>query len=154
RLSFERALDDIGARERAGMDFAVEALTQDFDRAVELLAQNELNPALPEAAFKVLQPQLAQVVAARRQSPGYLTQRSLRSALYPADDPSLREATPDTVHSLTLEDVRAFHRLAVRPDLTTLVVIGRVTVEQAQATVAKYFGAWSASGPKPPTDLP
>ncbi|MGB6449507.1 MAG: pitrilysin family protein, partial [Steroidobacteraceae bacterium] len=154
RLAFQRALDDVGAREHGGTDFAVQALTEHFDRAVELLADNELHPALPAPAMKIVQSQLAQVVTARDRSAGFLTQRSLRRALFPATDPSLREPTPQSVRSLTLEDVRAYYREVFRPDLATIVVIGNVPVEQAQATVAKYFGDWTASGPVPPTDLP
>ncbi len=154
RLAYQHALDDIGARERGGTDFAVEALTEHFDRAVELLADNELHPALPPSAMKIVQSQLAEVVAARDRSPGFLTRRSLSRALFPATDPSLREATPQSVRSLTLEDVRAYYRTVFRPDLATIVVIGNVPVEQAQATIARYFGGWTATGPKPQTDLP
>ncbi len=154
RLAFERALDDIGARARGGTDFSAEALTEHFDRAVELLADNELHPALPASAMKVVQGQLAAVVAARDRSPGFLTRRSLDRALFPATDPSLRDATPQSVRSLTLEDLRAYYRAVFRPDLATIVVIGNVPVEQAQATVAKYFGGWTATGPQPQTDLP
>jgi zinc protease len=98
--------------------------------------------------------QLAQVVAARIHSPGYLMQRSLRSALFPPDDPSLREATPEGVLALKLDDVRAYYRKVYRPDLTTIVVIGHVSPEQARSSVEKYFGGWAANGPKPDIDLP
>jgi zinc protease len=154
RLAFQRALDDIGAEERAGTEFGVETLAEHFDRAAELLADNELHPALPATALAALQPRLVQVVTARNRSPGYLTQRSLRTALFPAGDPSLREETPESVRALTLDDVRAYHQAVMRPDLTTIVVIGKISPEQARATITRYFGDWAASGPKPPTDLP
>ncbi|HET7758004.1 MAG TPA: pitrilysin family protein, partial [Steroidobacteraceae bacterium] len=154
RLAFRRALDAIGAREHAGTDFSVQALGEHFDRALELLADNELHPALPAAALEIVRGQVAQGVAARNVSPGFLTQHSLRSALFPADDPSLRMSTPESVRALTLEAVRAYYRKVFRPDLTTLVVIGKVTPAAAQAAVARYFGGWSATGPPPPTDLP
>jgi zinc protease len=154
RLAFQRALDEIGADEHAGTDFDVQVLSRDFDRGVALLADNELHPALPAAAMSVVAKQLIQIVAARLHSPGYLAQRSLRAALFPPDDPSLREATPEGVRALNLEDVRAFYRKVFRPDLTTIVVVGHVSAEQARATIEKYFGDWSASGAKPDTDLP
>ncbi len=113
-----------------------------------------LHPALPHAALEVIRNQVAQGVAARNQSPGFLTQRSLRSALFPADDPSLRMATPETVRALTDATVRAYYDRVFRPDLTTIVVVGKVTPEAAYDAVNKYFSAWSAQGPAPPTDLP
>ena len=154
RLAFQGALDQIGAEEHAGTDFDVEVLTQDFDRGVALLADNELHPALPADALHVLSRQLVQVVAARQQSPGYQAQRSLRAALFPADDPIMREATPQTVGSVSLEDVRAYYQRVFRPDLTTIVVVGHITPEQARATIEKYFSDWSAQGERPATDLP
>jgi zinc protease len=154
RLAFQQALDAIGAREHAGTDFAVQSLAGHFDRAIELLADNELHPALPQAAFEIVRTQVAQGVAARNLSPGFLTQHSLRAALFPADDPSLRMATPQTVQALTLTGVRAYYSRVFRPDLTTIVIIGKITPEAARAAVDKYFGAWRAQGPAPPTELP
>ena len=154
RLSFEGALDAIGAEARAGTDFTAVTLAAGFDRSVELLADNELHPALPAQALEIMRPQFAQVVAGRNRSPGYLMQRSLRGALFPTTDPSLRETTPTSIQGITLEQVRAFHALTFRPDLTTIVVIGNITPEKARATIEKYFGGWTATGPKPDTDLP
>jgi zinc protease len=154
RLAYQRALDAVGAEAHAGTDFSAQTLSSGFDRSVELLADNELHPALPQQALEIMRPQFAQIVAARNRSPGYLMQRSLRSALFPPTDPSLRETTPTSIQGISIDQVRAFHAATFRPDLTTIVVIGRVTPELARATIEKYFGPWSATGPKPNTDLP
>jgi zinc protease len=154
RLAFQKALDDIGARESAGTDFSLEVLTDYFDRGVELLADNMLHLALPEKAFKTVQQQVAATVAGQLQSPDYLAKRALRAALFPKDDSTLREALPETVQSLTLEDVRSYYRKIFRPDMTAIIVIGKVTPETARAVIEKYFGSWKASGPKPETLLP
>src|SRR6202041_3827460 len=51
-------------------------------------------------------------------------------------------------------DVKKFHATTVRPDLTTIVVIGDVTSDEAKAVISKWFGEWKAEGPKPETTLP
>jgi zinc protease len=58
------------------------------------------------------------------------------------------------VSSLTLDDVRSYYRRAFRPDLTTIVVIGKITPDAARAAIEKSFGDWTAEGPRPPTELP
>src|SRR6266513_2863839 len=65
RVAFQQALDAIGAREHAGTDFSVQVLAEHFERALELLADNELHPALPDAAMEVIRGQVALGIAAR-----------------------------------------------------------------------------------------
>jgi zinc protease len=154
RLAFQKALDDIGARESAGTDFALEVLAGDFDRGVELLADNELRPALPEAAFEVLRKQAADTAAGLLKSPAHLTKQAMKEALFPKHDPSLRQATPATILSLTLKDVKEYYQKVFRPDMTTIVVIGKVTNKEAKSLIKKYFGSWKAAGRKPATLLP
>ena len=151
RLAFSKALDDIAANETAGYSFSVTVLKGDFSRGVELLADNELRPALPAAAFTIVKQQTAQFVAGNLQSPEYRTHRALDAALLPPADPVLREATPQSIANITLADVKAFHGATVRPDLTTLVVIGDVSAEEARAVIGRWFGDWQATGAKPNT---
>ncbi len=154
RLAFQKALDDIGADASAGTGFSLQVLADQFDRGVELLADNELHPALPAQAFQIMQRQQAAYVAGQLQSPGYLAGRAQNEALFPKDDPTQREATPQTIAGLTLDAVKQYYAQVFRPDLTTIVVIGNVTPARARAVIEKYFGAWQAAGPKPPTELP
>ncbi len=154
RLAFQKALDDIAANESAGYRFSVSVLKQYFSRGVELLADNELHPALPERAFQITRSETAQFVAGNLQSPGYRTSRALDKALVPADDPILRETTPATLGKVTLDEVKQYHDATVRPDLTTIVVIGDVTPEEARTVIEKWFGDWKVSGSKPNTTLP
>ncbi len=154
RLTFQKALDDIAANENAGYRFSLSVLKEYFSRGVQLLADNELHPALPAQAFEITRRQTAQFVAGNLQSPGYRASRALNVALVPTGDPILRETTPATVSKLSLDDVKQYHDATVRPDLTTIVVIGDVTPEEARTVIEKSFGNWNASGPKPNTTLP
>lgn len=154
RMAYQQALDEIGANESAGTSFSVEVLANHFDRAVQLLADNELHPALPKHAFETIRSQYARLIGARNESPGHLTRQSLVDGLFPKGDPSRRQATPKSVSSLTMDDIHSYYQAAYRPDLTTIVVMGNITPKAALATIEKYFGGWSAKGPTPDTDLP
>ncbi len=154
RLAFQKALDDIGAEVSVETDFSLQVLAGHFDRGVQLLADNLLHPAFPEEAFKILQKQVADEVAGELESPNYLTSRTLKASLFPSDDVTLRQATPSSISSLTLEDVKSYYQKVFRPDLTTIVVIGKVKPEKAREVIEKHFGLWKATGPKPETFLP
>jgi zinc protease len=154
RTAFQKAVDDIGASVSAGSDFSLRVLAGQFERGVELLAENQLRPAFPPEAFRTLQRQRAAAVAGQLQSPDYQAGRALDKSLLPAGDPALRKATPETIQALTLEDVRSYYRSVFRPDLATVVVAGNISPELARRTIEKYFSSWRARGPKPQVLLP
>ncbi len=153
RVEFQKALDDIGADESAGASFSVRVLKANFRRGVELLADNELHPALPAVAFQIVRQQTAATVAGQLESPDFLTRRAMNKALLPKGDPVLRKATPATVDSLTLQDVKDYYKKVFRPDMTTIVVIGNIDPATAKKVIWAYFKDWKASGPKPQTEL-
>jgi zinc protease len=154
RLAFQKALDDIGANESAGADFSLQVLPEQFDRGVQLLTDNELSPALPEDDFKIIQTQLAASVAGELKSPNHIAEHALTTALFPQGDPARRQTTPATVSALTIDDVKNYYVSAFRPDLATIVVVGKISPKNAVAVISKYFGDWKTSGEKPDTLFP
>ncbi len=121
---------------------------------MELLADNLLHPALPASAFVVVKRETMDALVGQLKSPAYHSSRVLREALFPKGDAELRQATPETVATISLSDVKDYYSTLFRPDMTTIVVVGEVTPEQARQVVEKYFGGWKASGLKPITDYP
>jgi zinc protease len=154
RLAFDKALDDIGADETAGYSFSLNVLKENFSRGVELLADNELHPAFRAGDFKMVKRQTSRFVAGTLKSPGYRTSEALTAALLPASDPELRELGPNAFKKVDLRAVREFQAATIRPDLTTIVVVGDVSPDEARAVVEKWFGAWKVVGPTPITLLP
>ncbi len=154
RLSYRKALDDIAADASAGTSFSLQVLSRYFPRGLQLLADNMLHPALPDQAFNIVRRETAAELAGRMQSPDYLAGRALRKGLYPPGDPMLRKATPQTVSSLSLADVKKYYAGVFRPDLTTIVVIGDISPKRAREEVERCFGGWKAVGPRPATTLP
>jgi zinc protease len=154
RIAFQEDLDEIAAFETGGANFSLKVLKQYFAKGVELLADNELHPALPADAFQVVRDQVAPLQAGTLASPGYKMRRTLESALLPKNDPMLREATPKTISALALADVKNYYSTVFRPDMTTIAVIGDITLAEARPVIEKWFGVWKRSGAKPNVTLP
>jgi zinc protease len=149
RIAYQTELDKIAANESAGHDFSLDVLSQDFDRGVALLADNELHPAFPAQAFQIVKQQTVGALTGTVKSPDYKVGRAVAAALYPAGDPARRTATPETAGAVTLDDVKSYFASTYRPDLTTIVVIGDVTPEHARSAIESAFGGWKADGPTP-----
>jgi zinc protease len=154
RVAFQEALDDIAAQLGAGPFFYLKVLTPQFERGMQLLAENELHPAFPADAFPVVRQQMVRALDGMLRTPDYLFRHAASAAIVPADDAALRQPTPDTVSALQPDDVLAFYASAYRPDLTTLVVVGDVTAADVRRIVIGTFGAWLPNGPTPAIDLP
>ncbi|MGH8158999.1 MAG: M16 family metallopeptidase [Rhodanobacter sp.] len=152
RLQFQQALDEISAEESAGSSFSLDVPAAHFADGIKLLADNELHPALPAQAFAVVQHQMAGMTAGEIQSPDFLAKIGLYKALLPAKDAQLRYATPQSVGSLNLDKVKAYYAQTFRPDMTTIVIVGKVDPAQAKQVVEQAFGNWKTSGPKPDVD--
>ncbi len=154
RIQLRQELDKIAADAEAGTDFSLQVLSANFDRGVQLLADEELHPAFPEQAFPIVKAQEVGSLTGEMNAPDHLAEVALNNALFPAGDPVQKFATPQTASTVTLEDVKAYYSAAYRPDMTSIVVIGDVTPDRARAVFEEYFGSWKAQGPKPDVDLP
>jgi zinc protease len=154
RADFEEALDDISADETAGYTFSLEVLKSDFSRGVQLLAEHELEPDLRLKNLSRVTRQTVQSFAGKLLSPEGRTKEALARALLPPDDPTLNVVKLDSFKRINLGAVKWCHAETIRPDLTTIVIVGDVSAAEARAVIEKWFGTWKAIGPTPSTVLP
>ena len=154
RIAYQTQLDAISASVDTGTEFSLAALSQDFDRGVQLLADDELHPSFPSDAFASVKELTLGDVTGAQTSPDHIAERAAGRRPLSAGRSGAGVRTPESVGRVSLEDVKKWYATAYRPDLTTVVVIGDVTPEQAKATFDKWFGGWTPSGPTPAVELP
>ena len=145
--------DDLGAGIGFGSSFGAHGLARDTDKLLDALADDVRRPLLPEDRFVLIRQNSAVAVERRVIDPGYRASRAFAEALYPANDPALRESSKTSLQSITIDDVRAFVKKYHRPDLTTLVVVGDVDPDAVRTSVIRAFGDWHADGPAPDPHL-
>jgi zinc protease len=154
RLAFQRAQDDAESQVSAGTDFGLQTTSRAFGRGIALLARNELQPRFDQPTFELARRRAIDSLQTALNSTGTVVARRTAALMLPPGDPELREPTVAELQALTLDDVKAYYAKTLRPDLTTVVVVGNVTPQAAKAAVEREFGAWHAVGEPPATELP
>ncbi|GAC1493735.1 MAG: pitrilysin family protein [Vulcanimicrobiaceae bacterium] len=151
RTVFVRAQDDIDATLGGGTSFGLQTTSRSFDRALALLAENQLHPRFDRATFDLARRRALESLQTQLSGTQSVAARRTAAKLYPAGDPALREPTVASIERLTLDDVRAYYARTYRPDLATLVVVGNVRAAEVRASVERTFGAWRGPGGEPPS---
>jgi zinc protease len=154
RDAYQAQLDAISASVGLGLGFSLKVPSANFDRGVALLADGMLHPAFPATAFTLVKDNSAKTLAASANEPDTLADLARLYALYPPGDPHRRHETAASISRIDLSDVRNWYRLAFRPQLTTIAIVGDVSPTQARDVVEKYFGSWHVSGRFPNFDYP
>ncbi|MBM3098308.1 insulinase family protein [Gluconobacter cerinus] len=153
RATLEKSLDDLAANAHGGTNFSVSGRTQDFDAALSILADLELHPAFPQYAFDLVRQNMIRMQAGVEQTPGYRFHQSIMKTVMPAGSPALRVQSVKSLSGLTRDDVLSYYQSVYRPDMTTIEVVGDISVEEARRKITAVFGEWKAIGPKPDVDL-
>jgi predicted Zn-dependent peptidase len=121
-------------------------ITRYFAPSLELMADQLLHPAFPQAAFDRVKANTIAGLDRLKDQPAYLASRVLANAVYGAGNAYARTPSKESVSGLTRADLVAFHRDYYRPRNTTFVVAGDVTPDQAVAALDRAFDGWAGGG--------
>lgn len=134
----------LGASSSLESGFATAQVTSDqIDRGLELLADIVLRPTFPAEEVERWRRQALSGLQISQEDPAYLAGAALARRLYgdyPYGLPG--EGTPESIRSLTRDDLVAFHKRYWVPNEAILAVVGDVKAADAFARVEKHFGGW------------
>jgi zinc protease len=117
--------------------------------ALALLARVLTEPALPDDEFQRLRNERLAELLQQRSEPRSLADDAFAQAIYA---PTARYARPDggseqSVRALTLDQLRAFYAARYSPRVTTVVLVGDLSVDEGITLVTRALGHWSGSTP-------
>lgn len=119
-------------------------LTEQLDHALRRSREVLRQPALPAEEFAKLKEQTLSGLQYEQAEPETVATHELAGALFGAS-PLGRYATPASVSSITLEDIKACYGRLYRPNDAVLVIAGDVTVERGQALARQLLEGWEAA---------
>lgn len=148
-----KTTDEMGAFVDTGQSFSAQGEARDFESIVKVVADGEEHPTFAEPWLGLERSQLANSLQSEASISGVMIDRAYDELLLASNDPSLRNPTPQSVDSITRDDLLAFAGRYWRPDLTTIAVVGNVPPQRVRAALESAFGSWQAVGPKPNAHL-
>ena len=128
---------------------AFQSLPEHLESGMELLAEMAQQPRFDEGEFARLKSERLNDILQSRSEPGRLAEEMFLGQLYASETPyhRLSGGTPESVGTLTIDDVRAFHDTNWRPRHSHLVVTGSIDSEAVMRAAQMRFGSWEGDGP-------
>jgi zinc protease len=160
-LQISDELQRLGARIDTGANLdmtsvSLSALRSSLDPSLALFAEVILEPSFPAADFERVKRQQLAAIDQESFQPIGMAFRVLPRLVYGAGhayaNPLTGSGTKASVAGLRREDVARWHATWVRPNDSTLVVVGDTTAAEIVPRLERLFGGWKA-GPVPRKNL-
>jgi len=136
--------------------FNGKALAEDLPVLVDLLGDVLRYPSFPAEQVERLRGEIMVGLQYRQQDTRYRAGRAFRENLYPFEHPyhHSTSGTLDTVPTLTIDEMHAFHKKHYGPDGMVVVVVGAVNTQEAIDTVRARLGDWRNADQPAASTLP
>jgi zinc protease len=137
------------------------SLKDKFDATLEIMAEELLKPAFPEAALDRLKQRTLVTIRQNMDRTSEIGLIVYPKLLYTLDHPYGRNMVEETLNRVTRDDIVAFHKAFYQPSRAFITVVGDITPAEAKAKVEKALAGWTGGGspvtfsyPTPPPPKP
>jgi len=124
-----------------------------LDSAMSLMADVVLRPTFPEKEFTRLKSERLTTLLQEQDRGPAMADRAFAALVFGEAHPYGRSTSGarETVEQIGLDDVKQFWRSYYRPNNATLVLVGDLTVREAESLAAAAFGGWERATVPPVT---
>jgi len=152
-LQISDDLEALGATLRGSSNLdlsfiSLSALTSKLDPSLDLFADVVLHPSYPDKEVKREQKLVLAGIEREQNTPATLALRVLPALLYgpehPYGNPLTGSGTKESVAKLTREDLVKFQETWLRPNNSTLIVVGDTTLKEVTPKLEKLFAGWKS----------
>ena len=141
----------IGANLFAGADLdtlsvGISALGEKLDQALDLYADVVLRPSFPAGDLARVKQNTLATIEQEKVQPFGLALRVLPGLLYGAGhayaQPLTGSGTAASVNAMTQKDLQTFHQTWFKPNHSTIIVTGDITMAALTPKLERVFGSW------------
>jgi len=124
-------------------------LSEDFETLFDLLGDIVMEPAFPQQEVDTRKGEVLNLIRQEEDNPAATALRQLFALLYPDQHPYGRPArgTLETVGRIGRDELVQFHEARFAPSTATVVVVGDVEHQRANAVAERVLGGWRRPRP-------
>jgi zinc protease len=144
KAQIDEEVDFMGASLRTnsrGM-FAA-SLRKHTDNLLKIMSDVLLNPSFPQEEFEKIKKQTISGLASSKDDPNAIASNVAAVLRYGKDHPYGEIVTEKTVENITIEKCVEYYHHYFKPNISYLIVVGDITVDEAKPLVENYFGSWN-----------
>jgi zinc protease len=132
---------------------SMSALKSNLDKSLDLYADVLLSPSFPQKELDRLKKQAIAGILREKSSPVQMALRVFPQYIYGKDHayglPFTGTGYEESVQNISKEDLLNFHQTWIRPNNSTLVVVGDITLDEVESKLEDLFSDWeSKDAPK------
>ncbi|MYI93582.1 insulinase family protein, partial [Candidatus Poribacteria bacterium] len=140
-------LESMAASVEVGMSpeygsVSLSTMAEDIEKGLEIFADVLRNPAFRQDKLDLRKQQAIEAIRRRNDNPIQLAWRNFSSILYGKDHPFGWYSEIETVESITVEDLKAFHSKYYHPNNIMLSITGDFDTEQLIHQLERVFAGW------------
>ncbi len=157
-LQISEELANLGATLNTGSNLDVSfvsmsALKSNLDKSLNLYADVLLNPSFPNNELERIKKETIAGIQREKSTPIQMALRVFPQYIYGKDHayglPFTGSGYESTVDKISKTDLEKFHKTWIRPNNSTLVVVGDITMDEIKSKLENLFAKWAkAETPK------
>lgn len=139
----DNEIDFIGASLYTSADGVyLSSLSKHTDKALEIASDIMMNPSFPKEQLDKKKKQMLSSLKTISTNANAIASRVSDVVCYGKDHPYGEVQLKEHINNITIEDCKKHFDTYFRPNVSYLVVVGDISVEEAKSKVQKYFGKW------------
>lgn len=143
------AFDFYGARKSADSydyhsEIVLTSLTSNFNETLKILANCIINPTFPQNELNTLKRRLAGNIQILQQRVKYIAGCEMKRQYYGETSPLGQQIYPETIMSITQDDLITFHHNNFNPSNCIITVAGMIS-DNVLKIIDNVFGQWYSS---------
>lgn len=119
------------------------SLKKHFPTLMEVFSDVILNPAFPPDEFEKIKKQTLSNLASAKDDPDAISSNLATVVNFGKKHPYGEIITEETVTKITLDKCKKYYQDNFKPNVSYLILVGDLNLEEARMTANKYFGSWA-----------